>query len=220
MSKKLHVFQDLEITGDDDTFGEFLSILNQNLKDKGWNRNFKTEEKFESQYYAINTKMENEDLNSTLFLEIDTEKYVSNIVPQKKSSLTIEEYNEILNTFYSEFIAPIESKYANLTFKLTNDKVELSDFMSEESVELLQSFSSAANKSTGSSHPLDKNRWYNFIINVVNKNEEFNVDILNRWLVEIEGWSEDIAIGLIGEFEFGTRLLKKFIEINLPEGLK
>lgn len=214
MSKKLLKYQDLEIISDDGTFRKFLSDLNQNLKDKGWNRNLETEEKFENQYYAINIKMEREDLDSTLFLVIDTKMYVSNIIPQKKSSLTIGEYNEILNTFYSEFIDPIKSKYTNLTFILTNDEMELGDFISEDSEKLLQHFSSAANKSTGSSHPLDKDRWYDFIINVVNEKEELDLDILNRWLVEIEGWSEDIAMDLAVEFEFGTDLLKKFIRKN------
>lgn len=214
MTNCLPIFQDLDISGDSEEFDAFLSNLDEDLTKKGWSRNTEIESTSKRKLYAINTKMDNPGLDSTLFLIINDKKYVSNIFPRAKPSLTIKEYNLILNTFYQEFIEPIKIKYPKLIFKLSDGQVKLSDLISKNSVESLELFSSMANKSTGSSHPLDRERWYDFIISIAKNQDKLDINILNRWLVEIDGWSEDIATDLAIEFEFGVNLLKKFMEPN------
>lgn len=85
--------------------------------------------------------------------------------------------------------------------------VNLLDYLSEESERMLTTF--CANKSTGSAHPLDKERWNEFMISVVNKHEDLPLDALNEWLLD-DGFSEDMAHKLLIEFENGTNLLKQF----------
>ena len=83
---------------------------------------------------------------------------------------------------------------------------DLSKYLSKESEQMLSTF--CGNPSTGSAHPLDNKRWNNFMINVVNKQEDLPLEALREWLLE-DGFSEDVASDLLSEFEVGTELLKQ-----------
>lgn len=142
---------------------------------------------------------------AVLFLHRKEDMYsVTNIVPTKKSSLSYDEYNDFLNDFYSEFIVQFEKE---LTVVISDDEVTLEKFLRENTSKALRLFSKAANKSTGSSHPYDKERWHNFIITSFVNHDLIASDVLKRWLVEEENWSEDAAVDLVIEYEQGISLL-------------
>ena len=84
------------------------------------------------------------------------------------------------------------------------------DWMSPTSAELLKRFSRNANKSTGSSHPFDRERWHEFIIGLHAERREIDTEKLGRWLQDVERWSDEAAIDLIIEYEFGRDLLKQY----------
>ncbi len=65
----------------------------------------------------------------------------------------------------------------------------------------------STNKSTGSSHPLDHQRWMDFILTAHLEGSRLDATSLRRWLIEIEGWSPEVADQLAGQYEFGGRLL-------------
>lgn len=215
MSDSLIIFQDLEIKGKPEELTNLFAEISENLTKKGWSRDYEAEKKLENELYAINTNLQEEMLESTIFIGMsEGERKVTNILPLNKNSLTIEEYNKILNIFYDHFIEPLKSKYSNLIFDLTNESKTLEDYMFPESAKLLNMFFAGANKSTGSLHPMDRNRWYDFIISVATKNENFPDDILNRWLIEVEGYSENVASDLVSEFNFGVYLLRRFRKMS------
>ena len=139
----------------------------------------------------------------------ETEYKVTNIIPYKTGQLTISQYNRILNDLYNNFTLPHCKEYG-LVAKLSEFEITLEKYISKESSSLLHTFSIAANKSTGTSHPLDKARWFKFVINVFNDGSDLPTDILNRWLVEVEDWSENMAFELIIEFEQAISLLKAY----------
>lgn len=76
--------------------------------------------------------------------------------------------------------------------------------------EALHNFSILANKATGSSHPRDQERWFQFIFAAYRAPQQLDIDNLMRWLVEIEGWSDEKAHDLVIEYEFGLALLKEY----------
>lgn len=97
---------------------------------------------------------------ATLWLvEKPGQLYVSNIVPsQGQPRLSEDEYNAIAFEFYERFVIPVADK-TGVQVTLSDTNVTIEKWVSPGTAQLLRRFSIAANKSTGSSHPLDEERW-------------------------------------------------------------
>jgi hypothetical protein len=144
-----------------------------------------------------------------LFIDRGISARVTNIIPLKVGSLSIDEYNATLLNFYDQCIKPL-SEELGLKCDLWDDKADISRWVTEDAARKLKSFSSLANKSTGSSHPLDQERWFSFITAVHGDQSELGEDILIRYLREEHGWSEERAYKLGIEFEFAMDLLRYY----------
>lgn len=136
---------------------------------------------------------------------------VTNIVPMEKNSLNYDEYNEVLDKCVEDCIIPC-AKNCGLRYKITSENVDLENYMSNESARKLKNFSSLANKSTGSSHPCDQERWHDFICQTVKDEDKNVISILGRWLVEEEGWDDEHASELVIEYEQGIALIEYYRE--------
>ena len=66
----------------------------------------------------------------------------------------------------------------------------------------LERFCNAANKSTGSSHPCDEERWFDFICQTVEDDRTFDYDTIYRFLMDEDYWGkkEEGFIGAVGHF--------------------
>jgi len=131
--------------------------------------------------------------------------YVPNIVPLDSGQLSHDQYNKILENFLDTIVRPSIAGLS-VTADLTGDILFLKDVVGDEVASLLHKFSVLANKSTGSAHPCDRNRWFDFLIAVQRKHISLNTDLLIHSLME-EGWSEDRAHDLAIEYEFAVGLL-------------
>lgn len=137
--------------------------------------------------------------------------YVSNIVPKNVSELTYDEYNNLLADFVKKVLeTAIEGSPVKI--EITEPETSLQKIAGEEIAKKLESFSALANKSTGSAHPLDQKRWFDFIVAVHKAGVDLDTDMLIRTLIE-QGWSEDKAGELAEEYEFALALLKYTEEI-------
>ncbi|MCC6630166.1 MAG: hypothetical protein IT340_22530 [Chloroflexi bacterium] len=134
---------------------------------------------------------------------------VTNIVPQELGSLTRSQYNAVLDDFAARVAGPAAA-VLGLSLRISPDRQPLTFWLSPEAARRLTTFSQAANMSTGSGHPLDFRRWAAFLIQVHRERSRLDAPTLRRWLVEIEGWPEDTASGLVGEFEFARDLLSAY----------
>lgn len=128
---------------------------------------------------------------------------VCNIVPLEKRELTVEEYNKVLNLFYID----IAKKYCEIhkNVKLVGPSSEQFDplnYISDEALKKLTYFCDAANKSTGSSHPSDEERWFDFICQTVDDKRMFDYDTLFNFLIDEDYWGrkEEGFLGVIGHF--------------------
>ena len=54
----------------------------------------------------------------------------------------------------------------------------------------LEAFCNSANKTTGSSHPSDEKRWFDFICQTVEDSQTFDYDTLLRFLMDEEYWGK------------------------------
>jgi len=131
--------------------------------------------------------------------------YVPNIIPLDSSQLSRDHYNKILENFLDIIVRPSIAGLS-VTAELSGDVVFLKDVVGEDVAVLLHNFSVLANKSTGSSHPCDRNRWFDFLIAVQRKRISLDTDLLINSLME-DGWSEDRAHDLAIEYEFAIDLL-------------
>lgn len=128
---------------------------------------------------------------------------VGNIVPLKKDQLDIKEYNLLLDSFYDEVFSPFHRKYSGLTVTgPTSDKFDPLSVISEEALRKLKKFCNSANKSTGSSHPCDEERWFDFICQTVVDGRVFDYDTIYRFLMDEDYWGpkDPDFIGVIGKF--------------------
>lgn len=128
---------------------------------------------------------------------------VTNIVPLQKSQLSISEYNAVLKRFYDDVIKPYSVKHPELKIEgPTSDVFNPLDIISEEALKKLKQFSNAANKSTGSSHPCDQERWYEFVCQTVDDGRLIDIDTLAQFLMDEDYWGkrEDGFIGVMGSF--------------------
>lgn len=137
--------------------------------------------------------------------------YVPNIVPLQSGSLTYCEYNAVLASFLVCVVEPIAGKFG-FKVSITQSSQDIDDWLSSDAANKLRRFSGAANKSTGASHPMDERRWFDFLIAVHRNGEDLGSDRLARWLHEIEGWDEETAHDLAGDFENALSLLTHYDE--------
>ena len=133
---------------------------------------------------------------------------VTNIVPIEKSELSVSEYNDVLNDFVDR-VTPVLN---DLGFQVEISERErpITDWTSQEAAEALRMFSVGANKSTGSSHPSDQERWFQFLFAAYRAHGELDPYLLKRWLEEVEKWPPDVASDLVLEYEFALSLLSEY----------
>ncbi len=214
----MKVHQELRIgplTGDQEA--RFISWVGEHLT-TGWSRDFAREEELNREsareFYCFACQQSPDRPAATLFLTHADRRatswlYVSNIVPREVQQLTFDQYNHTLNEFETRFAKPAADSIG-VRVELSSPEQSIKDWLSPESAKLLRAFSHGANKSTGSSHPMDRGRWYDFLIALHRSGENPNVGLLHRWLVEEEQWPDDIALDLVSEYEFARGLLDRF----------
>lgn len=207
----MKIFRDLYLHLPEAQADNFFDELN-NILDKNWSREIALEESSAQQagekfYYFSCSRSEVLEPALIAFAKKDHKIiYIANIVPKEIGELSRDQYNVILMEFYNNFLKPLCEKHS-IRVEITSDNQSIEDWVSEGTYKKLKRFSGAANKSTGSSHPCDQERWFAFIISVLQNNEKLDPGQLERWLVEEEGWHYDIASDLAIEYEQGLALL-------------
>ncbi len=210
------MYGDVFIKVPESQWDEFFSELEQSLKN-GWTRNHEAESgpSMEKVRRYFDCAATNQRKGAMLALVPSSEKpgtlYVSNVVPDETGRLTHEEYNAILKEFFDCFVVPVAKKL-QVQATITPENRNIEEWLSPDSFRKLQIFSQMANKSTGSAHPLDQKRWFDFVIASVNNSDKLDSTLLGRWLVEEAGWSDKVAESLCIEFEQQTGLLKQYRE--------
>lgn len=134
---------------------------------------------------------------------------VSNIVPIEVGELSIAKYNAILQDFVARIAKPAGSA-GNFDVDLSRALQTLDDWLVGPAATALRRFSHLANKSSAASHPMDEERWYEFLILAHRCGARLDVDRLVRWLSEVEDWPIDVAHRLGNDYEFARGILEKY----------
>jgi hypothetical protein len=210
----MEIFRDLYISIDPDRMAATADLIERNPP-TGWTRDRAAEERVRSApalpsrpTFCFSCSEEMQWPAATLILRQKDPAtfFVSNIIPSSKHQLAHGEYNAILEDFYERIIRPYTGP-GSVTASLSAGQVDLEHWMSHETAELLRKFSACANKGTGSSHPLDRDRWNAFVVAAHRDGSRMGASDLRRWLSEVDGWAPEVATQLAIEYEYGRELL-------------
>ncbi|MBA4318785.1 MAG: hypothetical protein C0412_10330 [Flavobacterium sp.] len=182
---------------------ETIEIIEKKLP-KNWTRNVNGETELKKmsgspQFCFEATGILEQDLSLWL-INRGNEMVVTNIVPQIKS-LSISQYNLVLNSFVNII------RSANLKHSLSKDDLSLEDLIGKTPAKNLRSFSGAANKSTGRSHPCDEERWFAFLYSMIESEKVISLDDLVFFLKD-DGWQESTAYELGLDLEYGINAMQ------------
>ncbi|UEL48292.1 hypothetical protein [Terrisporobacter hibernicus] len=201
----MEIYSELQFTGTQEELNEFIETIGYYAKGD-W---FLEERKGRWKNYLFfnyNGKEVDKSKVSIYIGEDDVmsgELHVGNIIPIEKSQLSIDEYNKVLQKFYDDVIKPYKKSGSSLNIsELTSDEFDPLSEISKTALKKLEKFCKSANKSTGSSHPSDRNRWFDFICQTVDDGRVFDYAKLARFLQDENHWgkkAEDF-IGVIGHF--------------------
>ena len=132
---------------------------------------------------------------------------VANIVPLENGDLSVSRYNDILNDFLDRIVNPALTD-SDVAVKVTPRRQTITDWTSAAAASALHTFSAYANKSTGTGHPADQERWFRFLFAAYDTDSRLDTDLLGRWLVEVEDWPPEMAEYLADEYRYSMDLLR------------
>ncbi|MFN6385865.1 MAG: hypothetical protein ACK400_17490 [Pseudanabaena sp.] len=206
----MKVFRNLKLIGAASQQTRLIDLIEQQLSN-GWVRDRKREAELKSQHgydYTIFTCSKTAS-RPAAELSLITDKngylYVSNIVPKELGETSEDQYNAILEEFLNQFVEYAANEL-DIQIITTPDERSIDNAMSPEMSQLLKQFS-AANKTSGGTHPLDKRRFLNFIVQAHNERSLLDEIELIELLLD-EGWSNSHAQNLSSKYSFGRDLLK------------
>lgn len=134
--------------------------------------------------------------------------FVANVVPLEVHQLSTDQYNAVITEFYNRGAKPA-CDALSFQAELTPADRPITSWMGASTFKKLTQFDAVANKSTGSSHPRDRDRWLDFIIAAHQEQAALDAEMLKRWLMEEGKWDERTAADLAIEYEFGRELLNR-----------
>ena len=209
-------FKDLTITGPDEQLVTLMDQISAKPAD-GWRRDDPTRgrlDETEPPYFSFTRNASEEDDLPSIHLFLTHKPgclHVANITPDYSGNggqLSESQYNQILDEF-AEIVHPFLSD-SQLTFDITSDEANITDHISDEAAKFLEKFSISANKSTGSAHPMDFERWAEFLIKVHGERSSLSESFLSKWLVEELQWPHEEAEKLTIQYSFAQDLLQTY----------
>ncbi|ABK43684.1 conserved hypothetical protein [Magnetococcus marinus MC-1] len=211
----LSVFKDLDFTGNKKVLDGFIDSISA-VKVAKWERWYEGEKRIESMAlsdddrFIVFKRTSHKGIpDVSLFLTYLKERLVvTNIVPEE-GELTKAQYNEIIDDFVKSVVSE-NIAFFDVLMTVTKGELPITHWLSQDTAALLDRFSKTANKSTGSSHPLDLQRWNSFIIAAHREKSNLDSTTLERWFVQEEGWGIDAATSLAIEYEFARGLLSLY----------
>jgi hypothetical protein len=120
-------------------------------------------------------------------------------------TLDMQQCNALLAEWQTHADAAVEGK--DLVVERWSSETHIRRWLSPEADGLLRSFSSSANRSTGSGHPSDEKVWLAFILQAHRDNSTLVGQTLEQFLVDEENWDGEMAHRLARQYDWARRVL-------------
>ena len=224
----MHIYKELSFVGDKPAFDAFKENAPSFVRGD-WKYSQSDREKDYIVFNYLGNKVDQAKVSIFCGQNARRQGYlkVGNIVPLRKNQLSIEEYNAVLDLFYEEIIVPNRSRLRGI--EIVGPESDVFDplkYVSKEALRKLECFCNGANKTTGSSHPIDEARWFDFICQTVDDNQTFDFDTIYRFLMDEDywdkkesgfagtmgksAWVEERAVELATQYDNYVRILKYY----------
>jgi hypothetical protein len=217
----MELLKNFEIEGGVESLKKCMLLISK-LLEKGWVRDKEAEKESlkrhaggaDKVFCIICSRTKNYPSSKIYLLKYSGKITTTNIYPVKeRRPLSNEEFNYIVRDFYEGFVKKaVEKTGVSITFSGGNVTPE--DLLGRKPAKLLKLFSNAANKSSGSSHPLDRERWFNFIISAHLNGSKASTSELGQCLLE-DGWSDEMAHKLVCQYEYAKDLLQSYDNMKI-----
>lgn len=135
---------------------------------------------------------------------------VLNIVPFKHSTtqLTHDEYNRIVDAFLAEVVLPLfDGKHKVF---VSPAEISIKDTIPKSYIFLESWVTCPGAPNNPFSHPNDLHRWFDFICALHTNREELSSGDLEQWLMDDNGWDEDVVTDTIIRYETERDLLNYY----------
>lgn len=133
---------------------------------------------------------------------------VSNIIPVNKRKLSFDQYNILIENFYSDMINLISLKF-EVDVIISPPEKDLREIIGINTYNKLIKWARTCNRDTGNLHPRDFELWASFLTTVFDQESSLTPSLLGRILKEEMDWQEDETLQkLLIDFEYGLDLLK------------
>lgn len=212
----METYNDLEISGSTADLIDLLDAVRNSLNkdwllDRATAAGYATNSgKSDRELICVKTPQINDKVGLVWFGLWDNRLQVLNIVPKEQEGLSYEEYNAILDNFFKECVETHLSKFkVEVTYDTAG--IDFESIAGKDTFDKLVSWENSCNPSTGNTHPMDFERWADFVITAHRSNSGLNSTLLVRWLVEERGWNEEFPItSRIGlDYEYAIHLLRE-----------
>jgi hypothetical protein len=131
---------------------------------------------------------------------------ITNIVPETKTQLTMDEYNSIAKRFKSELIKYVHSQKKDIKVWITGETIGLNDIIrGKKTREFFQKYLNAYPKSW---HPLDVRRLDTFICAMSRYACDIDLDRLGGFLISDLGWPREDVQRCCERIKIGSEVLE------------
>ncbi len=180
------------------TFQKLLELSAQIKEKNEWSRSIELENTINDSEHSglcfVSTKLKHRS-NAFIYVANDSNTgKVANIVPRNGEDLSIEEYNAILMDWHRCYLVGLD-----LQFEIGPDDEILMEAIGTLAYSFFQRFANTANKSTGISHPIDQERWFEFVYACASTKKYPNSELIKEQLIKYS-WSPKIAESVANEF--------------------
>jgi hypothetical protein len=203
--------RDLTVTAHSPQLEEFRARLNSAPTPPGW----RTDEESARQVstggtnHATVFRTQGAQPEAAVWLFWGDEKgEVTNITPVTVDELTLEQYNGLATRFADEVLRPA-AVGIDVQIALGPASETIEDLTTPRVASALRTFSVCANKATGASHPLDAERWREFLTLAHIDRVRLDANDLGEWLVE-QKWDDRVASKLVIQYEAARALLATY----------
>lgn len=140
---------------------------------------------------------------------------ICNIIPKTVSFLEMEQYNAVLRHYYEDVICHYNRP--SLKVVITKEENAMKDLISTPAYQALCLWEGMCNKNSPTAHPFDRERWMDFICELVINHDELSLSDFRNWLIEDKGWYYDpddnddrTFLDLELDIEFGRDLIEHY----------
>jgi hypothetical protein len=205
----MKLYADLEFKGSPEAVSLFLNSLGEVLPG-GWTRNHPVEEQMaagpvgETRCYACSETPDRRGATVFIARKKDGNLHVLNVVPATQGKLTNDMYNTLLQDLLQSGLRQA-AESAGLTVRLGRTAAGIQDFVSPAAFTCLAGATGFAK--TAAMHPTEQTQWHQFLVLAHQEDSSLDSGFLHRWLLEEQGWDDDEADDLAGQYELGRELL-------------